>query len=386
MPIFAELNESYMKHIIVLFIALMSCFCLNAEVRIQMEKEAGVYKVPCEVNGLKMKFIFDTGAANVCISLTYAEMMLENGYLYESDFKGTSQATLADGSIIDNVVVNLRSVEIGGQTIENVTAIVVPTQNAPLLLGQSVIQRLGKVSIDGDYLVIHNANIYTEDEIADISEKAYDLFENKVYSEALKCYRIVFDFWGEDTNPWVLYSMGVCYSNLDDDDSAMQCHLKAIELDDGENEENILFEAYSKLHSITFLKGDYNKSLEYSMLMQKYAIDNIEKAKAFEFIASDSWRLKKYTEAINYSDKAIDIYKLLLKKRKLYSEEADSYLFSYLNKGWALVDLHRYDEAIEVFTTCKKVLENYKNESFYQDVADLCNRNLSHCYMELTND
>ena len=50
MTIFAELNESYMKHIIVLFIALMSCLCLNAEVRIQMEKEAGVYKVPCKEN------------------------------------------------------------------------------------------------------------------------------------------------------------------------------------------------------------------------------------------------------------------------------------------------------------------------------------------------
>ena len=79
-----------MKHIIVLLIALMSCICVNAEVRIHMEKEAGVYKVPCQVNGLKMKFIFDTGAANVCISLTYAEMMLENGYLDESDFRGMS--------------------------------------------------------------------------------------------------------------------------------------------------------------------------------------------------------------------------------------------------------------------------------------------------------
>ena len=300
-----------MKHIIVLFIALMGCLCLNAEVRIHMEKEAGVYKVPCQVNGLKMKFIFDTGAANLSISSTYAEMMLENGHLNDSDFKGTSQATLADGSVIDNLVVNLRKVEIGGLTIENVTAIVVPTQNAPLLLGQSVIQRLGKVSIDGDYLVIHNANIYTEKEIAAIYEKAEDLLDNRVYSEALKNFKVVYEFYGEDTNPWVLYSMGICYSNLKDRESAERCHLKAIELDNGENQDGILFDVYSKLASIFHNKKDYNQSLEYSLMMQRYAIHNKEKAEAFVSIASDNWRLEKHNEALLYSNKAINAFNLL---------------------------------------------------------------------------
>ena len=39
-------------------------------------------------------------------------MMLENGYLDESDILGKSQSTIADGSNIDNVVINLRKVEI----------------------------------------------------------------------------------------------------------------------------------------------------------------------------------------------------------------------------------------------------------------------------------
>ena len=120
-----------MKHIIAILIVLISCISINAEVRIHMEKEGGVYKVPCSVNGLKLKFIFDTGASNVCISETYADMMLDNGYLEESDIKGVSQSTIADGSNIDNVVINLRKVEIGGLSLENVSAVVVPTQNAP---------------------------------------------------------------------------------------------------------------------------------------------------------------------------------------------------------------------------------------------------------------
>lgn len=361
----------------------MGYLCVNAEVRIHMEKEAGVYKVPCLVNGLKMNFIFDTGAANVCLSLTYAKMMLENGHLKDSDFKGTSQATLADGSVIDNLVVNLRRVEIGGLTIENVTAIVVPSQNAPLLLGQSVIQRLGKVSIDGDYLVIHNANIYTEKEIAAIWEKAEDLLDNRVYSEALKNFKIVYEFYGEDTNPWVLYCMGICYSNLKDRESAERCHLKAIELDNGENQDGILFYVYSKLASIVHNKKDYNRSLEYSLMMQRYAIHNIEKAEALVSIAGEYWRLEKYTEAVKYSEKAVDMYKLLLKKGKLNSYEAEDYTMAFLYKGWSLEELHRYDEAIEAFTMGKNFLENYKDEEYYQDYIDAFNINLSLCYEKL---
>ena len=374
-----------MKHIIVLFIALMSCICVNAEVRIHMEKEAGVYKVPCQVNGLKMKFIFDTGAANVSISSTYAEMMLENGYLVESDFKGTTQSILADGSVVDNAVVNLRKVEIAGQTIENVTALVVASQNAPLLLGQSVIQRLGKVSIDGNYLVIHNANIYTEDEIEVIYNRAEDLFEHNVFSEALKYYKIVYEFWGDDTDPWVLYNMGICYSNLEDKSSAEICHLKAIELDGGENNDGILFNAYSKLSSINTVKGDYNRSLEYSMLMQKYATTDKERARAFNSIASGYWRQDDFSKAVSYSAKAISTYKLTMRKQKLSDYDSEDYTFSFLYKGWSLESLHRYDEAIETFTEGKKALDNYKNEYFYLEYIDLFNRGLSRCYKELTN-
>ena len=43
---------------------------------IQLEKDGGVFKVPCVVNGLKLKLIFDTGASNVCISQSVALMML----------------------------------------------------------------------------------------------------------------------------------------------------------------------------------------------------------------------------------------------------------------------------------------------------------------------
>ena len=372
-----------MKHIITLILAFLFCFSLNAEVRIHMEKESGVYKVPCTVNGLKMKFIFDTGAATVCMSSTYAEMMLENGYLKESDIKGTSKSSIADGSVIDNVVINLRKVEIAGLTIENVPAVVVPTQNAPLLLGQSVIQQLGRVSIDGEDLVIHNANIYSEKEIESFYDKAESLFSDRIYEEALKYFRIVYDSYGDDTNPYVLFYMGVCYDNLDDSDSSVKCLQKAIELDDGENEDNILIEIYFRLINIYSLKKNYSKSLEYSKLMLKYASQDHEKADAYYQIGSNYFNLNNYSEGLSNLDKSINIYKSILKKRKFSTYEAWVYCLSYLFKGSSLENLNRYDEAIETYTTGKKVIEKYKNEEFYQDLINGFNEGLSSCYKKL---
>ena len=51
------------------FLTIFVLFCfflpLLGQRIIIMEKDGGVYKIPCSVNGAKMKFIFDTGAATV---------------------------------------------------------------------------------------------------------------------------------------------------------------------------------------------------------------------------------------------------------------------------------------------------------------------------------
>lgn len=372
-----------MKRVFTLIIAFLFCLFLNAEVRIHMEKEGGVYKVPCKVNGLKMKFIFDTGAAKVCISSAYAEMMLENGYLDKSDIKGTSKSTIADGRVIDNVVINLRKVEIAGLTIENVPAVVVPTQNAPLLLGQSVIQKLGRVSIDGEDLVIHNANIYTEEEIESLFQKANNLYTDGIFGEALKYFKLVYEYEGDNINPWVLFKMGVCYHNIGDKDSSIKCHLKAIELDDGDNEDNILYEAYLKLAAIVRLKGDYSKALEYAKLMLKYTTNDSERTEAFWSIGTTDYSLEKYNEGLAYFDKSIKTLKLILKKRKLTIDEAWTYAQSYFESGLCLESLYRFQEAIDAYTTGRTIAEKYKNEDFYNDLINDINKGLSRCYNKL---
>lgn len=116
---------------------------------IKMQRMASnTFTVPCKVNGLPLKFIFDTGASSVQISKSEAIFMLKNGYLTESDITGTQHFQTASGDIIEGTRIIIRKIEIGGMILRNVEASVVHSDNAPLLLGQSVLSRLGKIQID----------------------------------------------------------------------------------------------------------------------------------------------------------------------------------------------------------------------------------------------
>lgn len=143
-----------MKKILLSLFVLIPLF-LSAQVTITMEQDGGVYKVPCVVNGAKMKFIFDTGAATVCLSESMAEYLLDNDYISKDDIIGLGASQVADGRIVDHVKIALKDVEIAGLHLKDVEAVVVEGQRAPLLLGQSAIQKLGKYTIKGNVLYIY---------------------------------------------------------------------------------------------------------------------------------------------------------------------------------------------------------------------------------------
>lgn len=117
---------------------------------IQMTLENGVYKVPCEVNGLPLQFIVDTGASSVSISLTEALFMLKNGYLNESDIKDVEKFTIANGQIAEGTKVILKSIKLGRFEINDVEATVLHNSDSPLLFGMSALQRFGKIEFDYD--------------------------------------------------------------------------------------------------------------------------------------------------------------------------------------------------------------------------------------------
>ncbi|WP_305156462.1 tetratricopeptide repeat protein [uncultured Muribaculum sp.] len=117
-------------------------------VEIPFTTDGGCASVKCTINELPLNFIFDTGASIVSISQLEANFMLKNGYLKREDFAGPGRFIDANGNISEGSIVNLRSVDFGGLQLDNVQASVVHNQKAPLLLGQSVLGRLGRIEID----------------------------------------------------------------------------------------------------------------------------------------------------------------------------------------------------------------------------------------------
>lgn len=120
----------------------------KAETVIKMNKEGGVYYIPIRVNGVELEFIFDTGAGIISISELEALLLLKQGKLLEEDILETNRFIDATGSISEGTVINLRSVIIGDKELRNVKASVVHNLQAPLLLGQTALERFGKISID----------------------------------------------------------------------------------------------------------------------------------------------------------------------------------------------------------------------------------------------
>lgn len=130
-----------------------SAYELKVE-EIPFTKEGGVCKVKCAINGLPLHFIFDTGAADVSISSVEATFMAKNDFLSFSDIIGKQNYQTADGNITEGTIINLKDVKLGSLHLNNIKASVVRNQAAPLLLGQSVLSKLGKIEIDNTKKVL----------------------------------------------------------------------------------------------------------------------------------------------------------------------------------------------------------------------------------------
>jgi len=147
-PLFNELLEKY-KPVPVDGCGKDSLLYEEKSVSVSMTKTSGgVYSVDCKVNDLPLSFIFDTGAADVSLSSVEAAFMFKNKYLSATDVIGKAHFMTATGEVYPGTIINLKKVNIGGVEVNNVRASVVKNQSAPLLLGQSVLNRFGKVEID----------------------------------------------------------------------------------------------------------------------------------------------------------------------------------------------------------------------------------------------
>ena len=93
---------------IVAFLLIIQSQFSFAQRTIQMQKSGGVFTVPCDVNGVKMSFVFDTGASNVSISITEASFLFKNGYLSKADIIGKANFRDATGNISEGTIINIK--------------------------------------------------------------------------------------------------------------------------------------------------------------------------------------------------------------------------------------------------------------------------------------
>lgn len=129
----------------------------NAEiVSIPFTEKGGVKYVKVSVNGFGFEMIFDTGCSGTLISVAEANYLYQKGYLTENDIMGVSQSRIADGSIVENMVINLKEVILDGKIrCTDVTATVSADNNAPLLLGNEVLNRVAAYAVDNENQTIN---------------------------------------------------------------------------------------------------------------------------------------------------------------------------------------------------------------------------------------
>ena len=120
-------------------------------VTVPFRNENGVKYVQVKVNGVGLEMIFDTGCSGTLISLAEANYLAQKGKLTQEDILGTTTSQIADGSLVDNMVVNLKEVIIHDRILcSNVVATVSSNVNAPLLLGNEILDRVATVTIDNE--------------------------------------------------------------------------------------------------------------------------------------------------------------------------------------------------------------------------------------------
>jgi len=120
----------------------------GSRIEVPLKRVAGIFVVPVLINdAIALDFVVDSGAADVSIPSDVVMALIRKGTISDSDFIGSANYTLADGSIMPSKIFRIRSLKVGNRVIENVTASLAPMRGQ-LLLGQSFLTHFKSWSID----------------------------------------------------------------------------------------------------------------------------------------------------------------------------------------------------------------------------------------------
>lgn len=130
----------------------------KAQTVIKLQKEGTMYTTDGLVNGLKLKLMIATATFEVGISQVEAMFMIKNGYIKKEDVLDEKFYESADGDIALGTEVILRKIDMSGVVLTDVKALVIGSLDAPLLIGQNALNKLGKITMDynNNTLTVHS--------------------------------------------------------------------------------------------------------------------------------------------------------------------------------------------------------------------------------------
>lgn len=326
---------------------------IRAQVVVQMEKVGGVFEVPCKINDVPMKFIFDTGASVVCMSMIEAVFMIKNGYISQSDIIGTTYSQIANGDVVKGARIVIRKLEIGGLILENVEANIEQSFNAPLLLGQSAIQKLGSIQLDGDKLIINSAvsgNAMKQAEYY-FQQGLYAMNEHKP-NEAIENYRKSISLQPV-SNAYV--NLASVYTDLGELDQSL----------------SILKDAFAKfpcniglsynLGNNYFLKDDYTTALKYFNISETILKEKQGKIGGSEMDALISNYIRM-GQAYSYNHEYINAKDAL--QKAIYLDPKNSKSILMLGNLYELMDstdqaIACYERGLSLSVSSMRAMSNY---------------------------
>lgn len=139
---YSEINNLQMKR--------RKTVTYSAIVDFERSNGGGTFYVDCNINGIKKKLLFDTGADYLCISSDLEEELRSKGLLTDEDSIGVVYMTNADNESIPHKVVRIKEIAIGNSkeiVLHDINAAVIDGDDSVMLLGQTVYANL-KIEID----------------------------------------------------------------------------------------------------------------------------------------------------------------------------------------------------------------------------------------------
>jgi peptidoglycan-associated lipoprotein len=116
-------------------------------VRFTEEAKTGIYITPCIIDGYNEEFAYDKGS-DPMISLEKALDLLKWGAFSKDDFEGDPAEILANNTIADRAVINIKEINVANKTVTDIKIRVNHKLRYDLVFGESLMKQFGSFSFN----------------------------------------------------------------------------------------------------------------------------------------------------------------------------------------------------------------------------------------------